>query len=83
MATDQAVKAAEKTAEFDTTFSNAVIAQTDTEEVDIPEAGQKSDPGTAAAAGIGILLAAVLIGSGFMRQALRKEPLQILGELEE
>ncbi len=83
MSTDQAVKAAEKTAEFDTTFSNAVIAQTDTEEVDIPEAGQKSDPGTAAAAGIGILLAAVLIGSGFMRQALRKEPLQILGELEE
>ena len=30
-----------------------------------------------------MVLAAVLIGSGFMGQALRKEPLQILGELEE
>ena len=39
--------------------------------------------GTAVGAGIGLLLTAVLIGSGFMGQALRKEPLQILGELEE
>ncbi len=53
MATDQVLRAAEKTAEFDTSFSNAAIAQADTEEVDIPEAGQKSGSGTAAAAGIG------------------------------
>ena len=33
--------------------------------------------------GIALLLAAVLIGSGVMGQALRKEPLEILGELEE
>lgn len=83
IATGQAVKATEQTMEFDTTFSNAVIAQADTEEADLSAAEQKPGPWPAAAAGIGMLLLAVLIGSGAMGQTLRKEPLQILGELEE
>ena len=83
MAADRAVEATEQTMEFDKAFSSAVIAQADTEEIEISGAGQKADAGTAVGAGIGLLLAAVLIGSGFMGQALRKEPLQILGELEE
>ena len=83
MATDRAVKATERTTEFDTSFSNAVIAQADAEEVDLAAAGQKYGLETALAAGIGIVLAAVLIGFGFLRQELRKEPLRILGELEE
>ncbi len=83
MATDRAVKATEETTEFDNTFSNAVIAQADMEEVDLSAAEQKPGAEMAAASGIGMLLAAVLIGSGVMRQMLAKEPLQILGELEE
>ena len=83
MAADRAVEATEQTMEFDEAFSSAVIAQADTEEIEISGAGQKADAGTAVGAGIGLLLTAVLIGSGFMGQALRKEPLQILGELEE
>jgi len=83
MAADRAVEATEQTMEFDEAFSSAVIAQADTEEIEISGAGQKADAGTAVGVGIGLLLTAVLIGSGFMGQALRKEPLQILGELEE
>jgi len=83
MAMDRAVKATEETTEFDTSFSNAVIAQADMEEVDLSAAEHKPGVRTAAISGIGMLLAAVLIGSGVMGQALRKEPLEILGELEE
>ncbi len=83
MATDRAVKATEETTEFDTSFSNAVIAQADMEEADLSAAEHKPGVRTAAISGIGMLLAAVLIGSGVMGQALRKEPLEILGELEE
>ena len=77
------MKATEETTEFDNTFSNAVIAQADMEEVDLSAAEQKPGAEMAAASGIGMLLAAVLIGSGVMRQMLAKEPQQILGELEE
>ncbi len=83
MATERAVKATERTTEFDTSFSNAVIAQAEPQETEFLAAGQESGVKVAAAAGAGIFLAAVLIGSGFLRQALGKEPLQILGELEE
>lgn len=83
MATGRAVKATEETTEFDTSFSNAVIAQADTEEADLSAAEQKPGTRTAVISGIGMLLAAALIGSGVMGQALKKEPLQILGELEE
>ncbi len=83
MATGRAVKATERTTEFDTSFSNAVIAQAEPQETDFLAAGQESGAKVAAAAGAGIFLAAVLIGSGFLRQALGKEPLQLLGELEE
>ena len=83
MATDRAVKATEETTEFDTSFSNAVIAQADPDEADLSAAEQNHGPEMAAAAGIGIFLAAALISFGFLRQELRKEPLRILGELEE
>ncbi len=77
------MKATEETTEFDTSFSNAVIAQADPDEADLSAAEQNHGPEMAAAAGIGIFLAAVLISFGFLRQELRKEPLRILGELEE
>ncbi len=82
MATGRAVKAAEQTTEFDAAFSNAVIVQTDTKENMLPAAKEKHGPG-AAAAGIGMLLGAALIGFGVMRQELKKEPLKMLGEMEE
>ncbi len=83
MATGRALKAAESTTEFDTTFSNTVIEHAEVEEIDLSAITRKTGAGTAAAAGGGMLLAAVLIASGFMRQNLKKEILQILGELEE
>ncbi len=83
MATDRAVKATESTTEFDTTFSNTIIDSGDDEETDFTAAGQKTGAEMAVAAGCGMMLAAVLISFGFMRQTLKKEPLQILGELEE
>lgn len=82
MATGRAVKAAEQATEFDAAFSNAVIVQTDTKENMLPAAKEKYGPG-AAAAGIGMLLGAALIGFGVMRQELKKEPLKMLGEMEE
>lgn len=78
-----AVEATESTTEFDTTFSNTVIDSEDAEETEITAAGQKNGAETAAAAGCMLMLAEVLISFGFMRQVLRKEPLQILGGLEE
>ncbi len=83
MATGKAVKAAEKTMKFDTTFSNVVIEQADEDDSEITAATGKSDAWMAAATGCGMLLAAAAVSAGFMRQALKKEPLQILGELEE
>lgn len=97
MSTDVALKAAEKTTEFDTTFSNTVIAQAGAEEMeDAAEekqeeegaaagtvTGQRTDIGIAAAAGFGMLLAAAVIAGTVMGQTLKKETLQMLGDLEE
>lgn len=83
MATGSAVKATENTTEFDATFSNTIIDSGDEEETKITAAGQKNSAEMAVAAGCMLMLAEVLISFGFMWQELKKEPLQILGGLEE
>lgn len=83
MATEKAVKATERTTKFDTTFSNAVIDQGDEDERKAQTTVVKNDAWMAAGAGCGMLLAAAVVSAGFMRQVLKKEPLQILGKLEE
>lgn len=83
IATEKAVKAAEKTTKFDTTFSNAVIEQESEDELEVQAAAGKTDAWMTAVAGCGLLLAAAVVSSGFMSQVLKKEPLQILGKLEE
>ncbi len=83
MATGRAVEATENTAKFDTTFSNTIIDSGDEDETKVSAEGEKTGAEMAVAAGCGMMLTAVLISFGFMRQALKKEPLQILGELEE
>ncbi len=81
--TGAALKATEQTTEFDTTFSNTVIESAQTEEMDVTAEGQQADAGIAAVAACGVLLAAVLTSTVFIRQILKKETLQMLGELEE
>ena len=83
LATDKAVQAAEGTMEFDRAFSNTIIEQGEVQEADINAAEQYSAWEMAAGAGCAVLLAAVGISGAFMRQVLKKEPLQILGKLEE
>jgi len=83
MATGSAVEATESTTEFDTTFSNTVIDSGDGEETENTAARQNNGAEMAALAGCMLMLTEVLISFGFMRQVLRKEPLQILGGLEE
>lgn len=83
LATEKAVQAAERTTEFDTTFSNTIIAQGKEEETNIKTAEQYSDWKTPALAGWAVLLSAAGISGVFMRRALKKEPLKILGKLEE
>lgn len=83
MATDKAVQAAEGTTEFDRTFSNTIINQSEEEETDLKASRQYSGWEMAAMAGCAVLLAAAAISGAFMRQVLKKEPLQILGRLEE
>lgn len=82
LATEKAVQAAERTTEFDTTFSNTVIDQGKEEETDIKTAEQYSDWKVPALAGCAVLLSAAVISGAFMRRALKKEPLKILGKLE-
>lgn len=83
MATGSAVEATESTTEFDTTFSNTVIDSGDGEETENTAARQNNGAEMAALTGCMLMLTEVLISFGFMRQVLRKEPLQILGGLEE
>lgn len=83
MATGSAVQATEQTTKFDTTFSNTIIDSGEEEEEQVTAKGRQTGAQTAVLAGCGMMLMAALISAAFLRQTLEKEPLQILGELEE
>lgn len=78
-ATETAAKKADTEVVFDTAYSNLITENTKEEKVYWPE----PDPVLAAGTGGGLLVAALLISSCCMKESLKKEPLQLLGSLEE
>ena len=85
-ATESVSENADTQVESDTTFSNSVIENTKAE---TDKTGQEASIGTSAslpvafAAGGGLVLAAFVICAYYMRENLKKEPLELLGRLEE
>lgn len=78
-ATEAAAKKADTAITFDTTFSSGSISSTEKAEA------KWTNPSIllAFATGGGLILAAFVITSCYMRENLKKEPLQLLGKLEE
>lgn len=74
----KAAENAADTLEFDRTFSDNMTANTEPEKT-----GEEAGPLLPCVTGAAVMAAAAVVSAGYMRQTLRKEPMRILGELEE
>ena len=77
-AAEKASESVGNTLEFDRTFSDNVIANTEPETT-----GELPGAVIPLASGAALLAASAAISAGYMGKTLRKEPLRILGEIEE
>lgn len=66
------------TLEFDRTFSDSATANTEP----VSE-GKEAGPAVPCVTGAALMAAAVITASGYVERTLKKEPLRILGEIEE
>ncbi len=78
-ATGMAAKKADTEIVFDTSYSNSSIA----DEEKIKEKWIQPDMGVALGTGGALIVAAFLISSCYIRENLKKEPLELLGRIEE
>lgn len=78
-ATESAARRADTEVVFDTAYSNLITENTEEEKVE----WTKPDLALAAGTGGALFAAAFLISACYMRGNLKKEPLQLLGSLEE
>ena len=77
-ATKTVAEQADATVEFDTSFSNSVVDNKQNK-ADFAE----PDIALALITGSGLILTAFFISSVYMKENLKKEPLQLLGRIEE
>ncbi len=74
----QAAERVGDTLEFDRTFSDSMTANTEPE-----EAGEKAGAVLPCVTGAALMAASAVISAGYTGRTLKKEPLRILGEIEE